>query len=246
MLPIRENDWQRGVSRIHSRGGTLGYVVRAAPSCWQRNRAIDKLLGDVSMDFAKLIERAKNICLSPQTEWPKIAEEQTSVGSIFTGYVMILAAIGAIATILGSLVGGRLGLTFGIAAAVVGYVIGLIAVFVVSLIVNALAPTFDGTKNPVNAMKVVAYSMTPGWLAGVFNIIPLVGGIIVLIASLYGIYLMYLGLSPNMKNPQDKSIGYTALVIVCYILLFAILSFVLMGLIVGGLFGGAAMLGGMR
>jgi hypothetical protein len=198
------------------------------------------------MDFAKLIERAKNICLSPQTEWPKIAEEQTSVGSIFTGYVMILAAIGAIATILGSLVGGRLGLTFGIAAAVVGYVIGLIAVFVVSLIVNALAPTFDGTKNPVNAMKVVAYSMTPGWLAGVFNIIPLVGGIIVLIASLYGIYLMYLGLSPNMKNPQDKSIGYTALVIVCYILLFAILSFVLMGLIVGGLFGGAAMLGGMR
>jgi hypothetical protein len=68
----------------------------------------------------------------------------------------------------------------------------------------------------------------------------------VLIASLYGIYLMYLGLSPNMKNPHDKSIGYTALVIVCYIVLFMILSFVMMGLLVGGLFGGAAMMGGMR
>jgi hypothetical protein len=224
-------------------------IVQIASYFWASESAIvieTLFLGDGFMDFGKLIERAKNICLSPQTEWPKIAEEQTSVGSIFTGYVMILAAIGAIATIIGSAIGGAMGMTFGLVAAIAGYVIGLVVIFIASLIVNALAPTFDGTKNPVNAMKVVAYSMTPGWLAGIFNIIPIVGGIIVLIASLYGIYLMYLGLSPNMKNPHDKSIGYTALVIVCYIVLFMILSFVMMGLLVGGLFGGAAMMGGMR
>jgi hypothetical protein len=194
------------------------------------------------MDFAKLIERAKNICVSPQTEWPKIAEEPATIGGIFTGYVMILAAIGAIATILGSLFGGRMGLTFGIGAALIGYAIGLVVIFIASLIVNALAPTFDGTKNPVNAMKVVAYSMTPGWLAGVFNIIPFVGGVIVLIASLYGIYLFYLGLSPNMKNPHEKSVGYTALVIVCYIVLFMLLTFVFMSMLFGGAMMGASML----
>ena len=31
------------------------------------------------MDFAKLIERAKSICLSPKTEWEKIAAETADV-----------------------------------------------------------------------------------------------------------------------------------------------------------------------
>ncbi len=195
------------------------------------------------MDFGKLIERVKNICLSPQTEWPKIADEQATTGSIFTGYVMILAAIPALATIISSLVMGRMGLMFGVGAAVVSYVIGLVVIFVVSLIVNALAPTFDGTKNPVNALKVVAYSMTPGWVAGVFNVIPFLGWIVALLGAIYGIYLFYLGLSPLMKNPQDKSIGYTALVIVSYIVLFMILSFIFMGLLFGGaMMGGAALM----
>lgn len=195
------------------------------------------------MDFAKLIERAKNICLTPQTEWPKVAEEQATTGSIFTGYAMILAAIPAVATILASLVGGRMGLTFGIGAALIGYVIGLVVIFIASLIVNALATTFDGTKNPTNALKLVVYSMTPGWLAGIFNVIPLIGWVVALIGSLYGIYLFYLGLAPLMKNPHDKSVGYTALVIVCYIVIFMVLSFVFMGLLFSGaMMGGAAML----
>jgi Yip1 domain len=190
------------------------------------------------MDFAKLIERAKNICLSPQTEWPKIAEESETTQSLYINYAMILAAIPAVAMILGSL--GR-GMGFAVGIAIVTYIITLVVVFIASLIVNALAPTFDGTKNPVNALKVVIYSLTPGWLAGVFNVIPLVGGVIVLLASLYGIYLFYLGLSPNMKNPHEKSIGYTALVIVCYIVMQAVLGFLLITTMFGSAMMGASM-----
>jgi hypothetical protein len=43
------------------------------------------------MDIAKLIERAKNICLTPSTEWPKIADEPADVMSLFKNYAMILA-----------------------------------------------------------------------------------------------------------------------------------------------------------
>jgi Yip1 domain len=189
------------------------------------------------MDFAKLIERAKNICLSPQTEWQKIAGEEASVQSLYTGYAMILAAIPAIALIVGSL-GGR----YGITMALVTYAISMLVIFIAALIVNALAPTFDGTKNQVNAMKVVVYSLTPGWLAGIFNVLPWIGGVIVLIASLYGIYLFYLGLSPNMKNPQEKSIGYTALVIVCYIVIQMVLGFLVISTMFGGAMMGASML----
>jgi len=189
------------------------------------------------MDFAKIIERAKNICLSPQSEWQKIAGEEASVQSLYTGYAMILAAIPAVAMIIGSL-GGR----YGITMAIVTYAITMLVLFVAALIVNALAPTFDGTKNQISALKVVMYSMTPGWIAGVFNLLPWIGGVVVMIASLYGIYLFYLGLSPVMKNPQEKSIGYTALVIVCYIVINMVLLTMAMSMFFGSAMMGASLL----
>jgi Yip1 domain len=203
------------------------------------------------MDFAKLIERAKNICLSPQTEWPKIAEEQATTGSLFTGYAMILAAIPAICGFIGlSFVGmslpvvGTVRLPVGSALAnsIMGYVLGLGAIFVLSLIINALAPTFDGAKNPIAALKLAVYTYTPIWLFGVLTLYPALG-ILTLLAALYAVYLLYLGLPVLMKNPSDKSIGYVALIIVCAILLSIVVA-AIVGLI--GLGTGAAALGGMR
>ncbi len=194
----------------------------------------------LTMDPAKLIERAKGICLSPKTEWEKIAAEPATVGSLFTGYAMILAAIPAIAGVIGSTVFGiqlpiigtvRTPIGSALAHAVVAYVLGLAAVYVISLIVNALAPTFDGQKDPIAALKVVMYSMTPGWLAGILSIIPMLG-VLAVIAAFYGLYLLYIGLPKTMKNPETKSLGYTALIVVCYIVLMVIIGIVI-GTVVG-------------
>ncbi len=194
------------------------------------------------MDFAKLIERAKNICLSPKTEWPKIAGESATTASLFTGYAMILAAIPAICGLIGSTMIGvsmplvgtvRVPIAAGIVSGVLGYVLGLAGIFILSLIINALAPTFDGKKDSVAALKVAVYTYTPIWLIGVLSIIPLLG-MLTLIAALYAIYLLYLGLPNLMKNPEEKSIGYTALVIVCAIALGFVVA-VIVGLVgVGG------------
>ncbi len=198
------------------------------------------------MDFAKLIERAKGIVLSPRTEWEKIAAETTDVKSLYTGYAMILAAIPAVCGLLGSTLIGvsmpvigtfRTPIAIALVQMVLGYVLGLVVIYVVSLIVNALAPTFDGQKDPIQALKVVVYASTPVWLAGIFSLIPLLG-VLSIIAALYGLYLLYIGLTPLMKNPQEKSIGYTALIIVCYVVL-AVIVFAVIGGIAGG---GMAML----
>ncbi len=199
------------------------------------------------MDFAKLIERVKSIVLSPKSEWEKIAAEPADVKSLFIGYAMILAAIPAVCGLLGSTLIGislpivgnfRTPVGSALVTMVVGYVLGLAAIYVVSLIVTALAPTFDGQKDPVAALKLVVYSSTPVWLAGVFSLIPMLG-VLGIIAGLYGLYLLYLGLSPLMKNPQEKSIGYTALIIVCYIVVAMI-----MAMIVGAVAGTGAMMRG--
>ena len=187
------------------------------------------------MDFAKLLERVKGIVLSPKTEWEKIAAEPADVKSLFTGYAMILAAIPAVCGLIGSTVIGvslpivgtfRTPIAAALVQFVLTYVLGLVVIYVVALIVDALAPTFDGQKNSVQALKLVVYSSTPVWLAGVFALVPLLS-VLGILAALYGLFLLYIGLAPMMKNPQDKSIGYTALIIVCYIVLAIIVGVVI-------------------
>lgn len=202
-----------------------------------------------------LVDRVKNILLSPKTEWPVIEQEQTDVKTLYLSYIMILAAIPAIATIISSLliggmvgaVAGRAGLGagmtggFAVGHALVSYVITLVVIFVVALIVDALAPTFGGTKSQINALKLVAYSATAGWIASIATVIPILGWIIAIIGSLYGIYLLYLGLPVLMKCPQDKAVVYLVVVVIVYL----VLSWILSAILLAGIFGGA-MLGGLR
>src|SRR5450759_243143 len=164
-----------------------------------------------------LVERAKNICLTPKTEWPVIAAETTATGSLIAGYVLPLAAIGAISAFIGgSLIGHslpfmgtyRTPMVAGLGIAVFTFVMAIVGVFIISLIINLLAPSFGGEKNSQQALKVAVYCYTPAWVAGVFHIIPGLG-IVALLASLYGLYLLYLGLPRLMKCPEDKAIGYT-------------------------------------
>lgn len=172
-----------------------------------------------------LIERAKAIILKPADTWPVIAAEQTSSGEIFTRYAVPLAAIGPVASFIGGQVFGisafiatyRPSFMSGLTMAVTSFIMGLISLVVVALIADFLAPKFDGQSNRTNAFKLVAYSMTPGWVAGILGIIPALA-VLGIIAGIYSIYLLYLGATPLMKVPQDKGVAYTAVTIVCAII----------------------------
>ena len=171
--------------------------------------------------------RVRNILLTPNTEWPAIAEEPTPPGDLVTGYVIPLAAIGAIAGFIGgSLVGMslpfvgtyRVPIMTGLVGAVLAFIFAIAGVFILAFIINALAPTFGAQQDSNKAFKVAVYLYTPAWIAGVLQIVPALG-ILGVIAALYGLYLLYLGLPALMKCPQDKAIGYTAVVVVCAIIL---------------------------
>jgi len=176
--------------------------------------------------------RARNILVTPNSEWPVIAAETTSTSTLITTYVIPLAAIGAVAGFIGgSLVGMtlpfvgtyRVPIMSGLAAACFAFVMAIVGVLILAFIINALAPTFGAEKNPEQAMKVAVYSYTPAWLAGVFQILPALG-ILGILAALYGVYLMYLGLPRLMKSPPEKAVGYTAVVVVCAIVLSIVVT----------------------
>jgi hypothetical protein len=198
------------------------------------------------MDFAKIVSRIKAILGSPHTEWPLIAAEPATVGGLFRHYICIVAALPVIAQFIkGSLIGyGGFGMHvhtpvgMGLLGMVLHYVLTLVVTYVVALIVDALAPTFGATKDPVQALKTVAYAWTAGWVAGMAVIIPWLGWLIALAGVIYGIYLLYLGLPHTMRCPAEKAGGYTALVVIIAIALSWIV-----GLIVAGTIGTAALTG---
>ena len=169
-----------------------------------------------------LIERAKAVITKPAETWPTIVAEQTTPGDLFTRYVLPLAAIGPVAGFIGGQVFGisaiiatyRPGLMTGLTMAITSFVMGLISYVVVSLIADFLAPKFGGEASRTSAFKLVAYSMTPAWIGGIFGLVPAIA-VLGVLASLYAIYLFYQGATPLMKVPQDKSLAYTAVTIVC-------------------------------
>jgi hypothetical protein len=195
-----------------------------------------------------LVERVKNILVTPKTEWPRIDAEPATVGSIYMNYILILAAIGPIASLIGQQVFGigafgyswKPAIGYSVATSVLGYILNLAAVYVSALIINALAPSFGGTQNQVKALKVAAYSATAGWLAGIFGIIPMLAWL-ALIGALYGLYLLYLGLPVLMRVSQDKAIGYIVVVIVVNIVLYFVIAMLVTTLALqffGGMMGG--------
>jgi hypothetical protein len=173
-----------------------------------------------------LIQRVKNILMTPKTEWPVIDAEPATIGGIYRNYVMILAAIGPICLLIGLLVFGMPYFAFPmgylIGQAILSYVMALVGCYVLALIIDALAPSFGGTKDRVKAFKVAAYSSTAAWVVGIVYLVPVLA--ILGILGLYSLYLLYLGLPVLMKTPADKSIVYTIAIIVAAIVIYVVIG----------------------
>ena len=189
---------------------------------------------------SNLIQRILNITLKPKAEWPVIAAEPPSMSRIVVGCVVPLAALQALLSFVHMAVIGvsvpfagnvRMPMASSLTAAVMGFVFAVIGMFVLAVIVNAWAPFFNGRRNLSEALKVAAYAAVPGWLGSFFVVLPF-GSLIGLLAGLYAIYVLALGLPVVMRAPKERAVGYTVAVI---------LTGIVMGIVLGALsmaFGG--------
>jgi hypothetical protein len=149
---------------------------------------------------------------------------------VYRKYIAPLAAIGPLAAIIGWSVFGigvpsvgryRMPLGSALASGVARYVLALVGVFVLALIIDALAPSFSGQKSRTQALKVAAYASTAAWCAGIFALVPPLAFLGIL--GLYSLYLLYSGLPVLIKVPQDKAMSYT---LVVAIVLFALIAWI--------------------
>jgi hypothetical protein len=180
-----------------------------------------------------LVERVKRILLSPRTEWEVIDTEPATPAQLYTGYIVPLAAIAPFAQLIGYSVFGisvpfvgtyRVPFGSAITSAIVTYVMALAMPYLLALIIDALAPTFNGQRSQIQALKVAAYSSTAAWVAGIFALIP--GLRFLTILGVYSLFLLYLGLPVLMKSPKEKAMGYTVVVILAAIVLTILIGVV--------------------
>lgn len=180
-----------------------------------------------------LIDRVKNILITPQKEWDVINNEPPNTAGIITGYVLPLAGAAAVAAFIGyafigvNFLGFRIkGMDWGLYQGLSVLIGALCSVFVSAFVIDALAPSFGSEKNMGKSVQLVAYSYTPGWVGGLLAILPalaLVGAL----AGLYGLYLLYIGLPKMKKTPEDKRVGYYVVSLITIIVVFIVIGLIL-------------------
>lgn len=176
----------------------------------------------------KIIERVKSILLTPKDALAAVKTEEMSISVFMKEYVAILAAIPAVAQFIGlALVGhsvfGRRSFIGTLFYAALFYILSLVSVFVYSKVIDALAPSFNATKNDLNAFKLTVYSWTPAFVAGIFYIVPGLQ-VLAMLGGLYGIYILYLGLPVLMESPEEKTVAYTIVSLIVGLILMVVIG----------------------
>ncbi len=173
-----------------------------------------------------LISRIKGILLTPDLEWRRIAREDTTPQELLMTYVAVLAAIPAIADLLGmTLIGftlpnGRVARVDFLSAfliALFSYAMTFAVVAILAAIVYRLAPAFGVARNMQTAFKLVTYSLTPMWLAGIFLLVPGLHFLIML--GLYGLYLLFKGIQVLLRATAEKAFMFAGTATVCAVVL---------------------------
>lgn len=166
-----------------------------------------------------------------------------TVRDIMINYVAVLAAIPFVATLIGYLWYYSLFLplrfagsfvAFAFTGAILQYILGVAAVYVISIIIRILAPTFNSTVDDIKSLKLAAYIYTPVFLIGILDIIPPLGFLTIL-GVLYGLYILYLGLPIVLGTPKDKVLTYVVAVVVATLVVYLVIGFII-GLVTATIF----------
>ena len=133
------------------------------------------------MNFQSLLNRIKALLLKPKETWPEIEADPVTPQSLLVSMVIPLAVFSALCAFIGLVVVGvsvpligsvKWPVGSGFSLVLLSLVLGIGGVFLTAFVVDALAPNFAAEKNFNQSFKLVAFSMVPGWMAGIFQLVP--------------------------------------------------------------------------
>src|SRR5206468_4049324 len=110
-----------------------------------------------------IVHRVVGFLNRPQAEWAAVAREDPEPAAVYATYVVILAAVPALAILTGLAVAagrylGTAGILTAINAALVGYGISLAVVALAGIGIGLVAPRFKSSGGIREAVALVAYA----------------------------------------------------------------------------------------
>lgn len=159
-----------------------------------------------SIDYKKILSRVKEVLLSPNSAWQSIKDEPGITKDFYRNYFFILLAVPPIGYFLGELFQGH----FPLLTTIVRYLFGLIMLLVSAMIAEKLAPKFGGATDLSSTVKLCGFSSIPSCVAGVFSIFGsgFAVTIIWLVAGLYGLKILWEGISVLTSVPESNRLKY--------------------------------------
>ena len=182
---------------------------------------------------AGAMSRVFGMLLAPGRTWESIDGEVVAARSLLLRYVAPLAAIPAVCAVAGPLIfdfnianiGVHMSLLGRVLAAVAGWGLTLAAVYALAVFVGVTAPAFGGVRNRDRALKLIAYAGTASWVGGLAELYPNLGIPVGLLAGLYSLYALFVGLPKLMKIPVERRLVAFGAVLVAVLLLVALRGF---------------------
>jgi len=183
-----------------------------------------------ALNIQNIRKRVVDLLTNPEIEWGVLSREDDDIVSLYTNYIMPLAAIPSICLLLGLMIVGapfigRYGIVMALGAAIGGYVAALVAPMIAAVVIEQLAPKFGSSGDTLRALKLVAYSSTPIWLAGIVYLVPLLA-FLAIVGALYAVYLFYVGLPVMMRTPREQVVPYMVVSAITIIVISIVLRFV--------------------
>jgi hypothetical protein len=168
------------------------------------------------------LRRIVYLFFRPAAEWDLIAAEKTSVDALLRCYILPLALLAPVATVVGMKyfdrewdpVHGYLVPADQVYAtgattyfAIVGSILVLAAIFAL------VVPMFGGTRDYVAALKVATYGAIPGLLAGATLLLPVMA-IVGIVGLCHTLYLYWLGAHRVLNVPSGGESEFVGISIV--------------------------------
>lgn len=168
-----------------------------------------------------VVGRAMRVLVTPARAWDAIAAEPADAHGLFPRYVAPLAAIPAVCGVAGPLKFGfnianvavvmsPLGLVL---SALVGYALTFVVLLAAGFLIDIVSGWFGGLRDRARALELVTYAATATWIAGLAELYPSLGLAVGVLAWVYSLYALYLGLTPMLAVPEGRRLTAFAVIL---------------------------------
>ena len=177
------------------------------------------------------LRRIVYVRFRPKAEWELIAAEKASVDALLRGYILPLALLAPVATVIGMTLFGRewdplhgylvpSGEIFAAGATTYFGIVG--SIFALAAIFFLIAPMFGSPRDFLAALKVATYGAIPVLLAGATLVLPAMA-IVGMVGLCHTLFLFWLGAHQVLKVPPGGGAEYVgiSMVLLAFVSVFA-------------------------